>query len=145
MLLSIRSAPIMDTMSDFSFPVLRTGRTAVLSEALFAAPWAAFIRLSLMLCISMSHIRHSAANRKRGIPKAASTVRLPFFVTSGADALFDFVRDLSLFVNTVIATDLPFFKKHGVYVPDSARGIRGLKGICTGDNEIYLLFYGCHS
>lgn len=62
-------------------------------------------------CISIIHIRQSAAKRNNGIANAASIVMLPFcfLVIFGTDALSDFAKYLFLFVlYLLIATDFSF-------------------------------------
>ena len=76
-----------------------------------------------MLWSSISQIRHKTANRNNGIPNAASIVILADFPisflplitiflrgVSGADALSDFIRAISLYGCILIAANFPFFK-----------------------------------
>ena len=82
--------------------------TEVSSAALFAAFYAAFAMLNRMVWNSISQIRHKTANKNNGIPNAASMVTLP--VISGADALSDFNRAISLYGCIFIAADIPFLR-----------------------------------
>lgn len=70
----------------------------------------------------MSQIRQTAANRKKGMATDASIVTLPDLVLflppvdypRVADALSDFIRDVSLFI-CIIAADFPFIFYKFVY------------------------------
>ncbi len=121
MLRAIRSSPMSSTISDFRRIVLSTGMTAVSSAALFAALSDAFATLIRMLRTSIIQIRHTAASRKSGMPKDASTVTLPFFVP-GADTLSLDIWDLLLCVYFFIAVNIPFSKIQRVDGCISARG-----------------------